>query len=95
MKLRKLSYVPGLYKTFDEILVNAADNKQRDDTMDEIRVDIDREIYSAGVQTAFCGLLGGMSDPLQLPALLPEVVWTGAAWQCSLGTPQRQKSSED
>ena len=51
------------------------------------RVDIDREIYSAGVQTAFCGLLGGMSDPLQLPALLLEVVWTGAAWQCSLGTP--------
>ena len=50
MKLRKLSYVPGLYKTFDEILVNAADNKQRDESMDEIRVDIDRETSRISVQ---------------------------------------------
>ncbi len=36
------SYVPGLFKIYDEILVNAADNKQRDPKhMDEIRVDID------------------------------------------------------
>jgi len=28
-KLRKCTYVPALYKIFDEILVNAADNKQR------------------------------------------------------------------
>jgi DNA topoisomerase-2 len=27
---RSVTYVPGLYKIFDEILVNAADNKQRD-----------------------------------------------------------------
>ena len=27
---KPLDYVPGLYKIFDEILVNAADNKQRD-----------------------------------------------------------------
>ena len=43
MAQRKLSYVPGLYKTFDEILVNAADNKQRDKNMNRIDVDIDRE----------------------------------------------------
>ena len=43
MESREVSYVPGLYKIFDEILVNAADNKQRDKTMDEIRVTIDRE----------------------------------------------------
>jgi DNA topoisomerase II len=36
-------YVPGLYKIFDEILVNAADNKQRDPTMDSVKVDIDAE----------------------------------------------------
>uniref|UniRef100_A0A8C7PH93 DNA topoisomerase 2 n=1 Tax=Oncorhynchus mykiss TaxID=8022 RepID=A0A8C7PH93_ONCMY len=30
MNLREITYVPGLYKIFDEILVNAADNKQRD-----------------------------------------------------------------
>ena len=41
MQLRDISYVPGLYKIFDEILVNAADNKQRDNSMTCIRVDID------------------------------------------------------
>lgn len=39
---REISFVPGLYKIFDEILVNAADNKQRDPKMDTIKVDIDK-----------------------------------------------------
>ena len=39
---RDISYVPGLYKIFDEILVNAADNKQRDPRMKLIKVDIKR-----------------------------------------------------
>lgn len=43
MENRKVSYVPGLYKIFDEILVNAADNKQRDKNMNELRVWVDRE----------------------------------------------------
>lgn len=38
---KEIKYVPGLYKIFDEILVNAADNKQRDPKMDTIKVDID------------------------------------------------------
>lgn len=38
---RNITYVPGLYKIFDEILVNAADNKQRDKKMDCIKIDID------------------------------------------------------
>ena len=40
---RPLSFVPGLFKIFDEILVNAADNKIRDPSMDTLKVDIDRE----------------------------------------------------
>ncbi|KAF8396139.1 hypothetical protein HHK36_017752 [Tetracentron sinense] len=40
---RPVTYVPGLYKIFDEILVNAADNKQRDQSMDSVKVDIDVE----------------------------------------------------
>ncbi|XP_047341634.1 DNA topoisomerase 2 [Impatiens glandulifera] len=40
---RSISYVPGLYKIFDEILVNAADNKQRDRSMDSVKVVIDAE----------------------------------------------------
>ncbi|XP_060519505.1 DNA topoisomerase 2 isoform X2 [Cylas formicarius] len=40
MAQREIEYVPGLYKIFDEILVNAADNKQRDKKMDCIKVEI-------------------------------------------------------
>ncbi|KAL8262386.1 hypothetical protein R6Q59_023735 [Mikania micrantha] len=43
MVKRLISYVPGLYKIFDEILVNAADNKQRDPKMDTVKVNIDVE----------------------------------------------------
>lgn len=43
MENRKVSFVPGLYKIFDEILVNAADNKQRDKNMNEMRVWVDAE----------------------------------------------------
>ncbi|KAG6654498.1 DNA topoisomerase 2-like isoform X1 [Carya illinoinensis] len=40
---RPVTFVPGLYKIFDEILVNAADNKQRDPKMDSLKVVIDVE----------------------------------------------------
>ncbi|KAI5087176.1 DNA topoisomerase 2-beta [Silurus meridionalis] len=43
MNLREITYVPGLYKIFDEILVNAADNKQRDKNMNCIKITIDPE----------------------------------------------------
>lgn len=38
---KQVTIVPGLYKIFDEILVNAADNKIRDKSMKNIRVEID------------------------------------------------------
>lgn len=40
---RSITFVPGLYKIFDEILVNAADNKQRDPSMDSVKVEINVE----------------------------------------------------
>ena len=40
MTQKEIKYVPGLYKIFDEILVNAADNKQRDPNMDTIKIEI-------------------------------------------------------
>ncbi|XP_077020576.1 DNA topoisomerase 2-alpha isoform X2 [Tamandua tetradactyla] len=43
INFREVTFVPGLYKIFDEILVNAADNKQRDPKMSCIRVTIDPE----------------------------------------------------
>ncbi|KAK7403125.1 DNA topoisomerase 2 [Neonectria punicea] len=42
MEYRSVNFVPGLYKIFDEILVNAADNKQRDATMTYMKINIDR-----------------------------------------------------
>lgn len=53
MVYRDTSFVPGLYKIFDEILVNAADNKQRDKKMNCIKIDINPEkneisIYNNG-----------------------------------------------
>lgn len=43
---KEISYVPGLYKIFDEILVNAADNKIRDPSMSKIVVEISPEKIS-------------------------------------------------
>ncbi|KAJ0060186.1 hypothetical protein NL108_004054, partial [Boleophthalmus pectinirostris] len=43
LNCRDITFVPGLYKIFDEILVNAADNKQRDSSMSCIKVNIDVE----------------------------------------------------
>lgn len=40
---KDIVYSPGLYKIFDEILVNAADHKQRDPSMNSIKVEIDTE----------------------------------------------------
>ncbi|GMM34965.1 DNA topoisomerase 2 [Saccharomycopsis crataegensis] len=40
---KNITFVPGMLKIFDEILVNAADNKIRDPTMKKIEVIIDAE----------------------------------------------------
>ena len=46
----EIEYVPGLYKIFDEILVNAADNKVRDPSMDSLTVSVDAVRPFAGRQ---------------------------------------------
>lgn len=43
---KEIQYVPGLYKIFDEILVNAADNKIRDPKMNCIKITIDKLVFS-------------------------------------------------
>ena len=40
---RDTTYVPGFYKIFDEIMVNAADSKQSNPKMDTIKIDINQE----------------------------------------------------
>lgn len=62
MEFKEYTYVPGLYKIFDEIVVNAADNKQRDKTMNTIKISINKEenkisVYNngAGIHVAVHG----------------------------------------
>ncbi|KAJ9091384.1 DNA topoisomerase 2 [Naganishia friedmannii] len=43
MAFKQISYVPGFFKIFDEILVNAADNKINDATMETLKIVVDRE----------------------------------------------------
>ncbi|KAI9055018.1 hypothetical protein LZ554_002159 [Drepanopeziza brunnea f. sp. 'monogermtubi'] len=56
MELRKVTFVPGLYKIFDEILVNAADNKQRDPSMKSIKVVVDREKGEISIENDGAGI---------------------------------------
>jgi len=46
---RDVTYTPGLYKIFDEIIVNAADNKQRDSSMDRMEVVVDADTNTISV----------------------------------------------
>lgn len=46
---RPVTYVPGLYKIFDEIIVNAADNKQRDPDMSKLKVHLRRQMRTKHV----------------------------------------------
>lgn len=55
-----VNYPPGLYKIFDEIIVNAADNKVRDKTMKIIRVEINEKENKISV------LNDGKGIPIQI-----------------------------
>lgn len=66
MEFRKVSFVPGLYKIFDEVLVNAADNKQNDPSMKFIKVVMDREKGEISVENDGAGIpveIHGVSAP--------------------------------
>ena len=73
MENRKVTFVPGLYKIFDEILVNAADNKQRDKNMNEMRVWVDAEKGVIAVQN------NGRGIPIEMHAkegiYIPEMIF--------------------
>lgn len=74
MELRpKVGFVPGLYKIFDEILVNAADNKQRDKTMTTMKVNIDRAEGRITVENNGKGIPVEMHDKEKV--YIPEMVF--------------------
>ncbi|KAL8802005.1 MAG: hypothetical protein Q9182_004082 [Xanthomendoza sp. 2 TL-2023] len=73
MEMREINYVPGLYKILDEILVNAADNKQRDKNMDHIKVTIDREKGEISVWNNGRGIPIEIHDKEQI--YIPEMIF--------------------
>ncbi|KAI0482864.1 DNA topoisomerase [Xylariaceae sp. FL0804] len=74
MELRpKVGFVPGLYKIFDEILVNAADNKQRDATMTHMKISINREEGQITVENNGKGIPIEMHD--KEGVYIPELVF--------------------
>ena len=56
LEFREVKYVPGLFKIFDEILVNAADNYQNDKSMKYIKVDINRQTNTIKVKNGGKGI---------------------------------------
>lgn len=56
MEYRSVTFVPGLYKIFDEILVNAADQKQRDPNMKHMKVFVDRDKGEISVENDGAGI---------------------------------------
>jgi DNA topoisomerase-2 len=47
---REIEYCPALFKIFDELLVNAADQRQRDPTMNLLWVELDAETQSITIR---------------------------------------------
>ena len=43
MILKEVEFVPGLYKIFDEIVVNARDHKIRDSSLKNIKINVNKE----------------------------------------------------
>ena len=79
MEQRDLTVAPALYKIFDEIVVNAADNKQRDPTMTTIKVTIDREAGSLSVWAPFAKPPACSSIPGEC---LTSNSWLSEQWVC-------------
>jgi DNA topoisomerase II len=73
MAYRNITFVPGLFKIFDEILVNAADNKQRDATMDTLKVTINKDTGTVSVEN------NGQGIPVEMHAehgvYVPELIF--------------------
>lgn len=73
MAFSEVTIVPGLYKIFDEILVNAADNKIRDPQMRNIRVSIDAEANTIEVMNDGRGIPVEIHDKEQM--YIPELIF--------------------
>lgn len=73
MEYRTITFVPGFYKIFDEILVNAADNKQRDASMNTFKVNINRETGEISVENNGKGIPVVIHEKEQI--FIPELIF--------------------
>jgi len=73
-------YVPALYKIFDEVLVNAADNYQRDKRMNLLKVDINPAEGYVSVQNNGKGIPVEMhkTEKVYVPELIFGHLLTGS-----------------
>ena len=81
MVYREAHYVPGLYKIFDEILVNALDNRQRDPYgTDRISVEIDSRTGRTSVTNTGLGMPVRVheSSGVHVPELIMGNLYTGS-----------------
>ncbi len=70
---KDITYVPGLYKIYDEILVNARDHSIRDKTCKTIKVNIDKENGSIAVYNDGKGIPVELHKELQI--YIPEMIF--------------------
>ena len=72
MEYKNVSFVPGFYKIFDEILVNAADNKQRNHDMTTMKVTINKESGEISVENNGKGIpvVIHEKDKIYIPELI-------------------------
>ncbi|VDN07914.1 unnamed protein product [Thelazia callipaeda] len=77
--------VPGLLKIFDEILVNAADNKRRDPRMTTIAVHINREKNRISVWNDGCGIPIEVhpTEAIYIPSLIFGTLFTSSNYDDS------------
>ncbi|KAI5475823.1 DNA topoisomerase II, partial [Pseudohyphozyma bogoriensis] len=80
MTFKEIKYVPALYKIFDEILVNAADNKVRDPSMANLKVSIDVEKREISVFNDGAGIPIEMhkKEDMWIPSLIFGVLLTSS-----------------
>ncbi|OAA61395.1 DNA topoisomerase 2 [Cordyceps fumosorosea ARSEF 2679] len=73
MEYKTISFVPGFFKIFDEIMVNAADVKQRNDSMTYIKVSIDRKTGQISVENNGKGIPVEMHEKEKI--YIPELIF--------------------
>lgn len=85
--LDTVQYVPALYKIFDEILVNALDNRQRDATTSriDITVDVARNLISIYNNGNGIPIVRHSKEQLWIPELVMGHLLTGSNFDDTVG----------